>query len=109
MHLCQRAKQAPPAFTATSATPNHEEMERKARLAAQIARGLKARRLTPDAAAQHLGCDQTELSKLRRGQFRSIDEAKLLDMLARLGHDVTITVGRARGRGRAGSMLLKFS
>lgn len=89
--------------------PNPEEMERKARLATAIMRGLQARRLTPELAAQRLGCDQPQLSKLRRGQFRDIDEAKMLAMLSRLGHDVTITVGKVLGRGRAGSMTLEIS
>lgn len=88
---------------------NHEEMERKARLTTAIIRSLQARRLTPELAVQRLGCDQAQLSKLRRGQFRDIDEATMLDMLSRLGHDITITVGKASGRGRAGSMTLEIS
>lgn len=88
---------------------DHEKMERKARLTTTIIRSLQARRLTPELAVQRLGCDQAQLSKLRRGQFRDIDEAKMLDMLSRLGHDITITVGKASGRGRAGSMTLVIS
>lgn len=88
---------------------NHEEMERKARLATAINRSLDARRLTPEFAAQRLACDEAHLSKLRRGQFRDIDEAEMLDMLCRLGHDVTITVGKAPGRRRAGSVRLQIS
>lgn len=88
---------------------NHEEMERKARLATEIIRGLQARRLTPERAAQRLACDQAQLSKVRRGQFRDIDEAKMLDMLSRLGHDVKITVVNASGRGRAGLVTLEIS
>lgn len=88
---------------------NPEEMARKACLAAEIARGIKARRLTQEAAAQLFGCDQAKVSKITRGQFRNVSEAKLLDMVAKLGHDVKITVGRAKRHGSAGKILLEIA
>jgi hypothetical protein len=39
---------------------------------------------------------------ITRGQFRGVSEAKLLDLVARLGHDVKIVVGPTRRR--AGKM-----
>ena len=47
-----------------------EEMQRKASLAAEIARAIKARHLTQEAAAELLGIDQSKISKITRGQFR---------------------------------------
>jgi hypothetical protein len=40
--------------------------------------------------------------RITRGQFRDVSEAKLLDLVARLGHDVKIVVGPTRRR--AGKM-----
>src|SRR5580658_5970428 len=74
------------------------EMQRKAQLAAEIARAIKARRLTQEGAAALLGIDQSKVSRITRGQFRGVSEAKLLDLVTKLGHDVKIVVGRARRR-----------
>ncbi len=60
------------------------EMQRKASLVAEIARGIKARRLTQEAAADLLGIDQAKVSRITRGQFRSVSEAKLLQLVAQL-------------------------
>ncbi|MGI4984542.1 MAG: helix-turn-helix domain-containing protein [Janthinobacterium lividum] len=48
----------------------------------------------PDADV--LGLTQPKLSKMLRGQFRGISEAKMLDCLTRLGRNVQIVVGPAR-------------
>lgn len=61
------------------------EMQRKATLAAEIARGIKARHLTQDAAMQLFGIDQAKVSKITRGQFRGVNETKLFELVARLG------------------------
>lgn len=75
------------------------EMQRKASLAAEIARAIKARRLTQDAASVLLGIDQAKISKITRGQFRGISEAKLLELVTKLGHDVKIVVGKTKRQG----------
>ena len=54
------------------------EMQRKSQLAGEIARAIKARRLTQDGAAALLGIDQPKISRITRGQFRGVSEAKLL-------------------------------
>ena len=54
------------------------EMQRKSQLAALIARAIKARRLTQQGAAELLGVDQSKVSRITRGQFRGVSEAKLL-------------------------------
>lgn len=83
------------------------EMQRKSRLAGEIARAIKARRLTPENAATLLGIDQSKVSRITRGQFRGVSEAKLLELVARLGHDVEILVGPVLRR--AGKIELQFA
>jgi predicted XRE-type DNA-binding protein len=63
-------------------------MQRKSQLAGEIARAIKARRLTQEGAAALLGIDQSKVSRITRGQFRGVSEAKLLELIAKLGHDV---------------------
>ena len=84
------------------------EMQRKASLAVEIARAIKARRLTQDAAAVLLGIDQAKISKITRGQFRGVSEAKLLELVAKLGHDVKIVVSKTKRQG-AGKIKLEFA
>ena len=83
------------------------EMQRKSQLAAEIARAIKARRLTQLEAAELLGIDQSKVSRITRGQFRGVSEAKLLELVTRLGHDVKILVGPVRRR--AGKIELQFA
>jgi predicted XRE-type DNA-binding protein len=83
------------------------EMQRKSQLAAEIARAIKARRLTQADAALLLGIDQSKISRITRGQFRGVSEAKLLELVTKLGHDVTIVVGPVRRR--AGKIELQFA
>lgn len=73
-------------------------MQRKSQLAAEIARAIKARHLTQEAAAELLGIDQSKVSRITRGQFRGVSEAKLLELVAKLGRDVKIVVGPVRRR-----------
>ena len=81
------------------------EMQRKSQLAGEMA--IKARRLTQEDAAALLGIDQSKVSRITRGQFRGVSEAKLLELVARLGHDVKIVVGPVRRR--AGKIELQFA
>ena len=83
------------------------EMQRKSQLAAEIARAIKARRLTQKGAADLLGVDQSKVSRITRGQFRGVSEAKLLELLTKLGHDVSIVVSPVRRR--AGKIELQFA
>ena len=83
------------------------EMQRKSQLAAEIARAIKARRLTQANAATLLGIDQAKVSRITRGQFRGVSEAKLLELVAKLGHDVKIVIGPARRR--PGRIELQFA
>jgi predicted XRE-type DNA-binding protein len=83
------------------------EMQRKSQLAAEIARAIKARRLTQDGAAELLGIDQSKVSRITRGQFRGVSEAKLLELVTKLGHDVRIVVSTVRRR--TGKIELQFT
>ena len=83
------------------------EIQRKSQLAAEIARAIKARRLTQQGAAELLGIDQSKVSRITRGQFCSVSEAKLLELVTKLGHDVKIVVGPVRRR--AGKIELHFA
>lgn len=85
------------------ARPDAAAMLVKAQLAARIAEIIGRRGLTQSAAARVVGMPQPKLSGLLRGQFRGVSEAKMLDCLTRLGHDIRIVVGaspRRSGRGR---------
>jgi len=83
------------------------EMQRKSQLAGEIARAIKARHLTQAGAAVLLGIDQSKVSRITRGQFRGVSEAKLLELMAKLGRDVKIIVGPVRRR--AGKIELQFA
>lgn len=63
----------------------HRGTQRNTRLAAEIARAIEARRLTQDGAAELLGIDQSKVSRITRGQFRGVSEAKLLELVTKLG------------------------
>jgi predicted XRE-type DNA-binding protein len=82
-------------------------MQRKSELAGEIARAIEARRMTQETAAELLGIEQSKVSRITRGQFRGVSEAKLLELVARLGHDVKIVVGPVRRR--AGKIELQFA
>ena len=83
------------------------EMQRKSQLAGEMARAIKACRLTQAGAAALLGIDQSKISRITRGQFRGVSEAKLLELVTKLGHDVKIVVGPVRRR--AGKIELQFA
>jgi predicted XRE-type DNA-binding protein len=82
--------------------PNAEEMLAKARLVVKIAEIIRSRGWTQQQAAKVIGISQPRLSKMLRGQFRGISEAKMLEGIVRLGRDVRIVVGPARAGNKDG-------
>ncbi|BAO85831.1 MULTISPECIES: helix-turn-helix domain-containing protein [Caballeronia] len=86
-----------------------EEMRVKAQLAGKISEIIKARRWTQQRAAEALGISQPKLSQLMRGQFRGVSEAKMLELLARLGRNVQIVVGPARRSAKPGRVEVVFA
>ncbi|TBR77007.1 MAG: XRE family transcriptional regulator [Burkholderiaceae bacterium] len=85
------------------------EMLVKAKLATKIGETIRARKWKQQQASDVLGLTQPRLSKMLRGQFRGISEAKMLDCLARLGRDVRIVVGPARRSAHAGHVAVVFA
>jgi predicted XRE-type DNA-binding protein len=73
-----------------------DEMLVKAKQAAKIGEIIDARGWSQQQAGRVLGIPQPKLSKMLRGQFRGISEAKMLECLARLGRDIQIVIGRER-------------
>lgn len=86
---------------------NAAEMQRKSMLAAEIASAINARGFTQQEAAELLGIAQSKVSRITRGQFRGVSEAKLLELVTKLGHDVKIVVGPAKRR--PGKIELQFA
>jgi predicted XRE-type DNA-binding protein len=72
--------------------PDAEGMRVKAQLVTKIREIIQARGWTQQQAAEVLGLTQPKLSKMLRGQFRGVSEAKMLDCITRLGHDVQIVI-----------------
>ena len=69
-----------------------EEMLRKAQLVASLQEIIEKRGLSQREAAKCMGISQPKLSLLLRGQFQGVSETKIMDCLAKLGSEVTITV-----------------
>jgi predicted XRE-type DNA-binding protein len=86
-----------------------DEMIVKAQLATKIGEIVKGRKWSQQKAAEVLGITQPKLSKMLRGQFRGISEAKMLDCLARLGRDVQIVIGPPRRTTSAGHVAVVFA
>jgi predicted XRE-type DNA-binding protein len=89
--------------------PDAEEMLVKAQLVTKIREIIKERGWTQQQAADVLGMTQPRLSKMLRGQFRGISEAKMLDCLTRLGRDVQIVVGPDRSPTTVGHVAVVFA
>lgn len=88
---------------------NAAEMMVKAQLATKIGEIIKSRKWSQQQAAEVLAIPQSKLSKMLRGQFRGISEAKMLDCLARLGRNVQIVVGPARRVASMGRVAVVFA
>ena len=69
----------------------------KAGLVKRIGDIIVDKNLTPDEAAEIIGVSTTDVSRIKRGQFRDISVELLVRMLRRLGCDVDIVV-RSPGR-----------
>jgi len=76
--------------------PDADKMLVKANLVTVIRKTITSRKLTQLQASEIVGMPQPRLSSMLGGHFRGISEAKMIDCLARLGHDVRIVVGRPR-------------
>lgn len=86
-----------------------DEILVKAQLTTKIGEIIKGRKWSQQQAADVLGIPQSKLSRMLRGQFRGISEAKMLDCLARLGRDVQIVIGPDRCAASAGHVAVVFA
>jgi len=80
----------------------------KARIVAEIARIIRARRLTQSAAAKVLGLSQPKVSALLNGHFQGYSQERLIWLLNRLGCDVKIVVKPAPRRRAVGRVSVAF-
>ncbi len=86
-----------------------EEMLIKAQLVSKLAEIIKKRGLTQEQAAARLGLTQPKVSRLLKGQFRSISQRRLLECLTRLGRDVEIVVKASPRRRNTGRLTVHFA
>lgn len=72
--------------------PNPEERLVKARLARLINRAIERRGWTQQYAAKMLGITQPKVSAIKRGRLKNVSVERLMTLLGKLDHRVTITV-----------------
>lgn len=72
--------------------PDADKLQIKSGLTIEIAKAIRARRLTQAEAAKRMGLTQPKVSSLLRGEFSNFSERKLMDCLNRLGYDIEIRV-----------------
>ena len=72
--------------------PDAEDLLHKSDLVIGMKKIMEHRKLTQTRVAEITGVDQPTLSKLFRGNFSNITVDRLLTMLTKLGHKVTINV-----------------
>lgn len=75
--------------------PDADERLNKAHLAMKINRVIAERGLTQTAAAELLGIDQPNVSRIARGVLRGFSSDRLAHFLNLLGYDVNVYVQKA--------------
>lgn len=80
--------------------PNPEEYMAKSKLAAEIFKFIRRRRLTQAAAGKLLGISQPKVSALLNGRLDGFSTDRLFRFLNALGCDVRITISRPRPKAR---------
>ena len=80
--------------------PDADEYMAKSKLAVQIYKIIRSRRLTQAAAGKLLGISQPKVSALLRGRLDGFSTERLMRFLNALGCDVQITISRPRSRAR---------
>lgn len=78
--------------------PNAKEHAVKAQLVMGLMRIMRDENLSQTAAAERIGINQGDLSKILRGQFHGYSVEKLMTALTKLGQNVTIEVRAAKRR-----------
>lgn len=89
--------------------PNPDDMGRKSDLVHRIDKIIRESGMSQTQAAQKMGVDQSDLSKILRGQFRSVTFDKIFEMLSALGEDVMIIVhSNPESEERRGRVMVAF-
>src|SRR5258708_36740480 len=68
----------------------------------QLMRLIRARKLTPTAAAKRIGIEQPDLSNILGGHYRGYSVERLMRMLTAFDQDVEITVKPHEKAGEGG-------
>jgi predicted XRE-type DNA-binding protein len=89
--------------------PDAPAMLAKAQLTARLAQIIEERNLSQREAAEIVGMPQPKLSTVLRGQFRGVSEAKLMDCLRLLGHDVKVTITPTKRKQTQGRYTVAFA
>lgn len=84
--------------------PDAETHQLKAQLVDRVREAMHDRHMTQVAAAKQVGTNQPEMSRILRGQFRSVSVERLMQMLTKLGCEVDIVV-RPQGRPTSPSVI----
>lgn len=82
--------------------PNPEEHLAKARLVVAIRLAIEADGLTQSQAAEKMGIDQPQVSRILRGGYAGYSLERLIKFLNSFGHDVEVVV-RKRKSSRTGT------
>ncbi len=77
----------------------------KAEISHQIAREIKARRLTQARAARILGIDQPRVSLITRGRTEDFSLERLLELVRRFDYTVTIALSKSDATGNRGLLV----
>ena len=85
--------------------PNAEEHQLKSALVVQIARLMKARKLSQVEVAKLVGVKQPDLSKILKGHFHGFSVERLMRMLTAFNQDVEITTRPHRKAGEVGRII----
>jgi predicted XRE-type DNA-binding protein len=88
--------------------PNPDEELAKAQLLMYIQQAIKRRRLSQPAAATLMGIDQQKVSALLGGRGANFTLGRLMRLLAKLGHDIHLTVRAKSGWRERGEIRVLF-
>jgi predicted XRE-type DNA-binding protein len=83
---------------------NADELLLKAEIVGEVARLMKAKKLTQAKAAALTGTAQPDLSNLLRGKFRGFSVERLMLMLTAFGRDVDVVVRPAARSRKTGGI-----
>ncbi|MDX8412027.1 MAG: helix-turn-helix transcriptional regulator [Mariprofundaceae bacterium] len=73
-------------------TDEAANLQLRSRLMIEVDKALAEKKLTQQAAAEMLGISQPRISDLRRGKAEKFTIDTLVNILTRLGHEVTLKV-----------------